>query len=105
MKKSTIHIICGIFEVVFAIILALALYVLISKSLTYYELGQYFLTESIIQNVIDILLSASLFAGVIVVHRLAIKYCSKGSKRERERKQRRIERLQSKIDELNEDGE
>lgn len=108
VPKKVVHVICGIFEAAFAALIALEAYY-VAESIRRTSLaGGIYTTASLCSFAVDIILPALLLAATITIHILAIKPACNAEQIEakhKERKQKRIERLESELETLRKDGD
>ena len=102
VSKKAIHIICGVFECIFSLLELLAIIYVAYCA----RVGEPLII--ILLFTFLILLPLSLLAATIVIHVLAVKPVRTDEQiaaKRQAQKQKRIEQLQAKLDNLKEDGE
>lgn len=102
VSKKAIHIICGVFECIFSLLGSF----IITYIATYASASEPLVVNLYLAFLI--LLPFSLLAATIVIHVLAVKPVRTDEQiaaKRQAQKQKRIEQLQAKLDNLKEDGE
>ncbi len=102
-KKAT-HIICGFFEIAFAIVAALKIYFVAESINIAKRMDGFYLSHTLCSYSADIILPLLLLAATIIIHVFMTKPPRNEEQieaKKREQKQKRIDQLQAELDELN----